>query len=292
MSKLIPPISGIACLVWVTLWSWWLSKEHSSDDISKTGTVVTALTVTDGDQRFSSNEAFSFHLSDATPVFPLPSIELMKSLASHLNDQPEKSLLLSGKYMEGERNKSPYPNLGLARANAIKDFLVEQGADPEQIALASELTGLHYLVEDRLLGGVDIRFTTKEKTADENEPIVKGTNVGAGEPGVSETPAGKPDVILFKYDKEIFTLAKKNRSVLDSLRRLVRKEPNLRLILSGYSSKDEERTVSGNLAERRSLAVRRYLVDTGVRRKKIIIESHPGSAQGDDQQRVEITVIK
>ncbi len=292
MSKLIPPVSGIACLVWVTLWSWWLSKEHSPNDLSNEGTLVSAITITDGDQQFTSKEVFSFHLSDATLVLPLSSIELIKSLANHLHDQPERMLLLSGKYIDGERNRSPYPNLGLARAKAIKDLLVEYGANPEQINLESKIIGLHYLVEDRLLGGVDLHFTTKEKAVGDDSLEMANSDEVTSENPPKKVPAGKPQAILFKYDKEIFTLAKKNRSVLDSLRRLVRNKPEHRLILSGYSSKDEEKAVSGNLAERRSLAVRRYLVDTGVRRKNIIIESHPGAAHGEDQQRVEITVIE
>jgi len=287
MSKLIPSISGAACVIWVSVWSWWLSDNRPTGPVDN-GPVVSAFTITDGTQTFSSKSVFSFHLSDAAPVIPEPTMEMLKSIAVHLNEQPTKKLVLTGKYMEGERNKTPFANLGLARANAVKDFLEEEGAKPGQMVLKSELIGIHYLVEDRLLGGVDMLLVNNEtQIADsptENDKVEEAAPAKETEPS--------PDGILIKYDPEVFTLAKENRSLLDSLRRLVRKNPKLKLIISGYSAKKEEQTVSGNLAERRALAVRRYLVDTGVRRKNIILESHPASAQGNDQQRVEISVIE
>ena len=79
--------------------------------------------------------------------------------------------------------------------------------------------------------------------------------------------------------------------MLDELRQLVRDNPSYKLIITGFSASAEEKAVN-NLAERRSLAVRRYLVDTGVRRRNIIVESRPGEAKATTEQRVEITVVK
>ncbi len=291
MSKLIPSISGVACLAWVTVWTWWLSNENPSSIPSETGIAISSFVISDGEHSFSTKEIFSFHLSDARPVLPASSLAFLDTVAGYLKSMPEKELTLLGKYLESERNQSPYPNLGLARAHSIKKMLEERGIDKEQILTEAEIIDFHYLVEDRLLGGVDFQFGIKtEDAAIENEE--SGNEADPASPSILVLDEkGRPETILFNYEKEIFTLARENRSMLDELRRLVRKNPEFRLIISGYSSKEEEKAVDGNLAERRSLAVRRYLVDTGVRRKNIIIASYPGVAKGNDQQRVEISVI-
>jgi outer membrane protein OmpA-like peptidoglycan-associated protein len=45
-----------------------------------------------------------------------------------------------------------------------------------------------------------------------------------------------------------------------------------KVTINGYSEKIEESKLPGNLAEKRAKSVRRYLVDTGVRREQIEVK--------------------
>lgn len=296
MSKLIPSISGVACFLWVAIWSWWIPNENASLLEAANSFSKTAISIVTPDSIISASEVFSFHKSDDKPVLPESNIQMLRSLAKYLTANPEQSLTLVGVFlpMPFERNQSPYPNLGLARAHSIKNILVAEGANPDQIQTAGEEVDTHAKVEDRIMGGVEFVFGKSDETdldkVDQNESTNPEKETNEGNSNNSEELNGELSVI-FSYDENDFALARENRQALDSLRNLVRKNPSYKLIITGYSAKGEEKNVD-NLAERRSLAVRRYLVDTGVRRRNIIVESHPGSAKNDEERRVEITVVK
>lgn len=296
MSKLIPSISGVACFLWVAVWSWWIPNENASQIEAANSFSKTAISIVTPDSVFTATEIFSFHKSDDMPVLPEDNIKMLRSLAEYLMTNPQQSLTLVGEYlpMPYERNQSPYPNLGLARAHSIKNILVAEGANIDQIQTAGEEVDTHNKIEDRILGGVEFIFgkTNESDIAYIDKKESTATDEGGAEGVETKTDEGESELsVIFRYDENDFALARENRQSLDNLRSLVRKNPSYKLIITGYSAKGEEKNVD-NLAERRSLAVRRYLVDTGVRRRNIIVESHPGAAKDDEQRRVEITVVK
>ncbi|MEO1262937.1 MAG: OmpA family protein [Bacteroidota bacterium] len=294
MSKLVPSISGIACFLWVVIWSWWLSEEHSSqlDSQNKTST---SIQVADQDSVFRSDAVFSFHLSDEKPVLPEESLVFFKRIANYLKNNQDRVLTLTGSYLPlpHERNQSEHPNLGIARANAIKLVLLGEEVDPEVIRVAAQEVQHHLTIEGRIVGGVDFEFSEKQTTV-ETERTASDT--GGINPEKSTTKKnddglnGK-QVALFKYDYKEYALERRNRTKLDELRRLIRSNPSYRLNITGYSTSDEEKAKPG-LAKQRAMAVRRYLVDTGVRRRNILPESQPGAAELPTDRRVEITLVK
>ena len=292
MSKHFPSISGLACVIWVAGWTWGLSTEHS--DQFSNQIAAPSIYITDADSVFTAKEVFSFHLNDEKPVIPAESYSMLKKMAQYLAGKPAKILTLTGSYLPLplERNQSQHPNLGIARANSIRDVLVGEGADPDQIKTASQEVQNNLLVEGRMLSGVDFDFNEIAEIT-ETTPIEKDTIavVKKDKEVDSESHQHGKTALVLNYDFQDFTLATKYRSDLDDLRRLVRDNPSYRLIITGYSSKDEEKEVAG-LAERRSLAVRRYLVDTGVRRRNIIVESQPSTANNESERRVEISIVK
>ena len=201
-------------------------------------------------------------------------------------------LTLTGSYLPlpYERNQSEHPNLGIARANAIKQVLLGEDVDPDLIKTAGQEIQHHLLKEGRMIGGVDFEFSEKQAIAEVEEPASVTTNEDSVAANSNSLKSSK-QVALFQYDYKEYALERKNRSKLDELRRLIRSNPSYRLNITGYSTSDEEKASPG-LAKRRAMAVRRYLVDTGVRRRNILPESQPGAAQLPTERRVEITVVK
>ncbi len=296
MSKLNPSISGIVCFFWIAAWSWWLSRENGALSVSSNQTPSSSICIVAPDTVFTSTEIFSFHKSDDVPIIPQDNIGFLKALATYLVKHPDQSLMLVGTYlsMPYERNQSPHPNLGIARSNAIKKILVAEGANPDNIQTSGKQIESFTLTEDRILGGVDFIFGEMEKKIDDEPEEVAENNLAEKEKTPDKRSAEiteENQVIIFEYLENEFALSKKSKPKLDELRRLVRNNPSYKLIISGYSNKQEEQTIN-NLAERRSLAVRRYLVDTGVRRRNIIVESYPGDAKNEKQRKVEISIVK
>lgn len=290
MSKLFASLSAIACFAWVAICSLGLSNQLSNKDDPSVLPSAT-LSISDPEFNFLSDEIFSFHQSDATPVITANNLLLFEALALHLSENPDRELELIGCYSPHEVNKTKYPNLGVARAKAIEKLIVDNGAPEVQIVTSATAVQNLYLFEGRLLGGVNFVFAAadaepeNENPTDESEPENEEEENEA--PVVESVPG---DIQYFFYDENDYTLSRANQPILDSLRRALRKDQRKTLILSGFSQSEEEKKTTGNLAELRAKAVRRYLVDNGLRRRQIVVVSHPGSAKNDDERRVELKV--
>lgn len=287
MSKLIATFSGLVCFVWVFFWSWLMpgSTENSTAAHTEPSTSVSI-----SDSAFNSSSAgiFSFHQSDATPVVPSDNLQLFQELAQHLGKNTERKLELNGHYSPTERNQTPHPNLGIARAKAIEKLLISAGAHEGQLVCTSTASQTLFLMDGRILGGVDFLFSEKNDAPKMEENLALSPD--KKEAGSPITETHEKGLRQFFYDKEAYKLDPENREFLDSLRRAMRKKPNETVIISGYSQPKEEKDVPGNLAELRAKAVRRYLVDKGLRRRQIVVVSHPGSGSEESERRVELKV--
>lgn len=61
------------------------------------------------------------------------------SLKNFLSENPAKTIDITGYYRSDETNNSAFPNLGFARANAVKNYFVTHGISGKQINTKSEL---------------------------------------------------------------------------------------------------------------------------------------------------------
>lgn len=291
MSKLISAVFGSACFIWISAWSWALGDD-SQQQSAVANLPSSSLTITDSEFSFSADDIFSFHQNDAMPVVPSDNLALIQQLARYLGENPERELELNGLFSPAEKNKSPYPNLGLARAKAIEKLLTSEGAPEEQLVTTSAAVQNLFMMNGRIIGGVNFIFSEPSKKVEE-KPATKVDTLAKAEATPEAPPIAKnksDGVRAFYYNKKGYKLDEANRPFLDSLRRALRKRPNETLIISGYSTKEEQKRTGHDFAEKRGMAVRRYLVDNGLRRKQIVVVSHPGRGEGEDGQRVELKV--
>ncbi|TXE12854.1 OmpA family protein [Seonamhaeicola algicola] len=80
-------------------------------------------------------ENFNFKTSNYTILEPVSKNveEGVLKLKNYLINNPLKDVEITGFYKSDEENNSAYPNLGLARANAVKNYLVLHGVPAKQI---------------------------------------------------------------------------------------------------------------------------------------------------------------
>lgn len=71
-----------------------------------------------------------FNFSDSIPTTMLDGIGKLKN---YLSENPFKNVEITGFYRSDETNNSAFPNLGLARANSVKNYFVSQGIPSKQI---------------------------------------------------------------------------------------------------------------------------------------------------------------
>lgn len=114
------------------------STETKSDVTQKIENVArNALNIKDPNGNFSlgMNDNFNFKTSNFSILNPI-SENVEKGalkLKDYLQANPLKTLDVTGFYKSDETNSSAYPNLGIARANSVKNYLVLHGVSAKQI---------------------------------------------------------------------------------------------------------------------------------------------------------------
>lgn len=284
MSKLLALLSGIACLVWITAWSWLLAGEKSE---SHPITVLpkVSITISDGEFHYTGNNVFHFNLSDAIPFIGKEDTALFQAVSSHLNRHPEKDLQLTGFYMPKERNNTHFVNLGVARGEAVKVMLKAAGARDSRIHVKGEEANNLIQVDGKIYTAVNFTFN-------ENGPPAANVESPAEESLYEPRPKPK-DIVVLRYPKKKFNLydvGGRIVQILDSLRNHVQQQPSVKLVITGYSEITEEASTSFNLAETRAMAVRRYLVDTGLSGSQVVVRFESGMDGAASNCKVELHV--
>lgn len=108
--------------------------------------------------RTSSNFVFGY----SSPHFDLPIHQdihpSISSLRRFLDEHPENHLLIEGYFSKDETNKSSYSNLGIARANQIKEYLNTQEISTKQIRLGGQISDSLHLFYGKIWGPISWRI--------------------------------------------------------------------------------------------------------------------------------------
>lgn len=125
----------------------------------------------DGDFTFTSEDNFNFKLSDYEILRPI-SKDIITGIAEmqlYFGANDARRVRVSGWYTSSEKNTSSFPNLGLARANSVKEYLIIQGIPSSRIDLRGvEKNDLkHY--KEILYGPVAFQISLGASISEENK---------------------------------------------------------------------------------------------------------------------------
>lgn len=281
MSKLLPSLSGVACVIWVSGWTWIFSEGKQATFNSSNPAPINILL---DSVQYLVQHPFAFELAEATPIVSEELHPVLKSVVSHLEKNPELQLQVTGIYGIEENNQTNFPNLGIARAEAVKSMLGTAGASLMNIFTSSMSVDNLFELNGKLTGVIYFHYSSK---------VLENQTVAINDKS-SETESGNSiseDVQTFNYSYGDYKVEKRHHDYLNNLRRDLRDNPNKSVVLTGYSTPEEEAESSRiNLAEMRALAIRRYLVDTGTRRAQIEVKAKPSMARSSSEMIVSIQV--
>ena len=166
----------ILLAVWMMGATWWhvcRIKQLCGDATPETSSLVNdinppSLLITDGNEfRLALPGNFSFAKSGANANMNTL-MGSLDSLTAYLkgsgsSSQPGRALTITGYYATDETNSTSFTNLGLARAEGIKQYLVQHGVPVASIttkgAVRSKYTRLTFTPNgDSLYGALDFAF--------------------------------------------------------------------------------------------------------------------------------------
>lgn len=104
-------------------------------------------------------EQLAFDQGSISPDLTLNNQAFLDSLAAHLKANPTKKVTITGSFRNSEKGLTAgiFENLGLARANTLRDFLVERGIDVNRITLDHTLLADDNLTEPAQFSLFDAR---------------------------------------------------------------------------------------------------------------------------------------
>ena len=225
------------------------------------------LSFKDGDFAFEINDNFNFDLSSANIKMPLANgidggIEQLKG---YLAENANKVIGITGLYTSDETNPTAFPNLGLARANNVKNYLVSKGLPSSQTATFGRLMDDLLPLDGVLLGPVT--YNMDEKAEDSAEKLA----------ALLEEIKADPLKIYFNTGEASINLSAEQRQKVAKIASYLDQVTEAKCLVIGHTDNTGSRTTNIRLAQERADFIKSYLAQNGIQEAKI-----ESSSQGPD----------
>ncbi len=245
MRPMTPALILLSAL-WILGGSYFLSSRFFCPATAAAGAATTSnLSVIDGDFKAISTGNFGFQKSAAAiTITPDAKEKVFKKTGTYLGANADKMLALTGIYGSGEVNKTEFGNLGIARAEAVKAVLVENGANADQITTAGIEKPKPGFIDKKLYNAVDFDFTNSEVTS------AVGSTLNFDE---SKTIYFEPEQVDFSSDDE------KLMEIIKYLESYLATNPDAIVTVNGYTDNQGSSEDKMKIAEKRVERVRRII---------------------------------
>ena len=208
----------------------------------------------DGKYAYKVNDNYNFNVSSPDIIMPV-SAKIgrgIEGLKTFLGEYPDKSFNITGYYKNDETNNTAFPNLGLARANAVKNHLVLQGIPSSQINTAGQL--MESMVPDgnMYIGPVAYSFEGESATAKDDLKELY------------DQIKADPLILYFETSEASIDPTPEQRQRFADISRYLDKDASAICVITGYTDNTSSRTTNMALGQRRADFAKEYLVKNGI----------------------------
>lgn len=292
-------------LAWMAGSTWWhvckiklLCGDTPSPTVSTPvlSEPAPALVVADGENfRFDAPGNFSFAKSGDV-ANRQGTGALLDSLSSYLKANPGKAVTINGYYAPGEQNLTAFTTLGLARANDIKQVLVQQGVPATLLTTQGiETNDLVFSAKgDSIYGGLAFTFgspvTPPADTTTMATPPVTTTVVTLTEPVTEEALARKekftsvfePIDLYFPLNRADYIKTEETAKFFDEAVAYLAKNKDKKLVLTGHTDNSGSDAVNLELSRDRANSVKVKLRKSGITSNQVQVQ-----ARGETQPKAD-----
>lgn len=246
--------------------------------------------------KLDASTSFAFAQSDFSYLTPLNDklLSNVQALAYYLQDNPDARLEVEGFYEKNEANFSAFPNLGMARANQVKQLFVAQGAPSKQLGLSAGV------IDDAL----------SKQASDHSDRIglrlyVPSTDELAKQQATLQTLAkrlkAKPLVLHFATNQARIELSSSERNQLLDMVRYMDAYPKSTLLVLGHTDNTGDTLDNIVLGQARARRIADFMVANGVPAERVVAsslgelkpqETNDTEAGRKQNRRVEVVVVE
>lgn len=264
----------ILLFLWMGGSTWWhvckikqLCYDTGPALVDKASVKIPGLDIIDGDNlKLSSLGNFSFAKSGAEANFRAVQLE-MDSLAAYLKANPGKKLTITGMYSPTEQNATSFPNLGVARADGIKKYLVRASGLPDSLFVTEgrEMGDLTFSAAgDSLYGGLDFGFMDLKPIADP-----EAEKLAAAE---KYEDVFKPMDLYFPSGGSDYIKTPDNQKFLKEAAKYLADHKDKRLALTGHTDNVGTDDLNMRLSEKRVNTVKNTFEKVGMNTGQLTAE--------------------
>ncbi len=229
---------------------------------SNTGNLVVtpSTSISDGALNVNVNDAILFDRNSDKAKVSSKVSDALKNTADYLNKNSNRNLKLTGLYDRSEKNNTQLPNLGLARAEAVKSELVKKGAKASQISTTYRLERIPFKT-----GFVEYGFNTKDEIAKYEQELLakvesKIQNIGSMN-------------IYFETGSDNIALNNELANFIDDVKYYLLKKPTEKVRLIGHTDSTGDAAKNIELGRGRANTIKDYFVAGGVKANQISVSS-------------------
>jgi len=213
----------------------------------------------DGAYTYNENDNYNFKESSSAILVPLAtSIHVgINKLKKHLSKDAGKVIKITGYYKSDEINDSAFPNLGLARANAVKNHLVESGISSASINTIGQLMDAMVPDQGVYLGPITYSISGESETADDDlKALYQKINAS-------------PLVLYFDAAEASISLSATQRQKVADISRYLDKVEGAKVNIVGHTDNTGVATTNMRLGQNRADFAKAYFVRNGISEAKI-----------------------
>ena len=244
-----------------------VEENKNGNTKSKSETTSTPLIKTNGfsfslpNLNYNCNDNFNFSSSNFNLLLPVSdSIELGISKLKAALEKNNSKFKVTGFYKSDEKNNSIFPNLGLARANAVKNYLVQKGILENNIEISDELHEDLIVKNDTLFGPVYFGWLKEDIVASE------GKDWNAAKRTINATPL----TLYFDTGQSTISLTQSQKQKIAAIVEYVNHVEGSKISITGHTDNNPGvRHTNQYYSEERAAFVKKYFVSNGIPVAKI-----------------------
>ena len=288
----------VLLLLWMGGSTWWHvchikrlcgdeapTTNLTPNTVAMPGASTPALTIADG-EKLNLNVHGNFVYAKSGDVANTAAVgNTLQTVADYLKAHPGRIMTVTGHYHTDEQNPGSYPNLGIARAEAIKADLVDLGVSAAQVATASMLVNtpagamMPYNARgDSLYGGLAFSFTGK---AVDTTAVAPADTTTAAKPKTEEalaeaqkfTSVFKPIDLYFKTGQSSYIRTEDTKKFFAEAEKYLKANKDKKLMLTGHTDDLGPEGVNLELSKARASGVRSRLRKDGIDGEQIVVEA-------------------
>ncbi|KOP37008.1 flagellar motor protein MotB [Flavobacterium sp. WLB] len=214
---------------------------------------------------FQTNYNFKFLKNNPVAIQPISdSISIgIEKLKTFLVSNLKQKVTITGYATSDETNTTKFENLGLARANDVKNYFVSKGLASSQLDTKGEIINSWKTNADTLIGPVEYEFATIDTTSAASDDWS----------ALKEKINANPLILHFNTNKSSFNLNEEEQQKVTDIIKYLKNVKNTSVLVVGHSDNVGNRDLNVELAQKRADFSKNYLIKNGIEASRIETES-------------------